>query len=102
MKLNRTLRAGFALLFALLLPLQGYAAMSSCGSRDAASSAGPHHCDREAAALHHHHCGDCCGVAIAPAADLWHAPHPRSPDITVAEPASPPMGFLDRLDRPPR
>jgi hypothetical protein len=102
MKLNRTLRAGFALLFALLLPLQGYAAMSSCGSRDAASSAGPHHCASAPAALHHHHCSDCCGAAIAPPGDIFLAPHPRSPDITVAEPASPPVGFLDRLDRPPR
>jgi hypothetical protein len=120
MRLNRTLRVGFALLLTLMLPLQGYAAMPSCGQLDHANSstdnslAAPlpalqhsmqHHCARGSAATHHHDhgCGNCCcGAAIALMAAHWIAPLLTTPGISVAVPGSPPTVTLDRLDRPPR
>jgi hypothetical protein len=105
MGLNATHRAGFALLFALLLPLQGYAAMPDCPrhERAAAAATAPLHCAGGTAAIHRHGCGnDCCGAAIA----LWPvhfiAPLLPAPQISVAAPGFPPQGLLDRLDRPPR
>jgi hypothetical protein len=122
MRLNRTLHVGFALLLTLLLPLQGYAAMPSCGPLDHTNSSTDsstekslaatspalqhsmqHHCARGSAATHHHGCGNCCcGAAIALLAAHWIAPLLTAPGISVAVPGSPPTVTLDRLDRPPR
>jgi hypothetical protein len=112
MRLNRTLRAGFALLFALMLPLQGYAAMPICGQHDHAAQEPAHtaahhsaapHCAREPAAIHHSGCGDCCcAVAIALSPINWAAPRLAAPQISNTLIWSAPAVALDRLDRPPR
>jgi hypothetical protein len=107
MRLNRTLRLGFALLFALMLPLQGYAAMPNCGRPDHAvqysDHAATHHCTRERAAAHHPGCGDCCcAVAMAPTPVNWTPPRLAAPEISGTLMWSPPTVALDRLDRPPR
>jgi hypothetical protein len=112
MRLNSTLRVGFALLFALMLPLQGYAAMPSCGRPDhavqytghtPAHHSAAHHCTKEPAATHHSGCGDCCcAIAIALAPIDWAAPRLAAAEISDTLIWSPPLGALDRLDRPPR
>jgi hypothetical protein len=112
MRPNRTLRVGFALLFALMLPLQGYAAMPDCGQpghaiRYPAHMAAHHsaapHCTQEPAASHHSGCGDCCcAIAIALAPIGWAAPRLSAPEISDTLIWSPPAVALDRLDRPPR
>src|ERR1700686_4401097 len=101
MRLNATHRAGFALLFALLLPLQGYAAMPDCPrpERAAAAATAPLHC-AGGAAIHRHGCGNCCGAAIALTPVHFIAPLLPAPQISVAAPGFPPQGLLDRLDRP--
>jgi hypothetical protein len=102
MRPNRTFRTAVALLLALLLPLQGYAAMPACGHQTA-SPVSQHHCDRSPAAAHHPSCGDCCGCAAPALTSVnWSAPRPPVPEFAVAEPGFPPAGILDRLDRPPR
>jgi hypothetical protein len=108
MRLNATYRAGFALLFALLLPLQGYAAMPVCPQheRTAVSATAPLHC-AGAAAIHGHNrgnsgCSNCCAAAIALTPISFVAPLLTAPDISVVAPGFPPKGLLDRLDRPPR
>jgi hypothetical protein len=106
MRPNRTLRVGFALLFALMLPLQGYAAMPSCGQPDHAvqhAHTAAHHCTQEPAAAHHSGCGECCcAIAIALAPIEWTAPRLTAPEISDTLIWSPPAVALDRLDRPPR
>jgi hypothetical protein len=109
MRPNATLRAGFALLFALLLPLQGYAALPACPrhERTAATATAPLHCADGASAVHRHGratfgCGNCCGAAIALTPVDFVAPLLTAPEISVAAPGFPPKGLLDRLDRPPR
>ena len=112
MRLNLTLRAGFALLLTLLLPLQGYAAMPACGQHDqtalsaantAASQAIQHHCAPESTLSHHHSCDNgCCGAAIALTSVRWSAPLQSASQISNAVFWSPPTVTLDRLDRPPR
>jgi hypothetical protein len=101
MRPNRTLRVGFALLFALMLPLQGYAAMPGCGGSDHAAT---HHCgSKPAPAAHHPNCGDCCcAVAIAFTLLSWAPPRPTAPELSDTSIRSPPAVALDRLDRPPR
>jgi hypothetical protein len=107
MRLNRTLRAAFALLFALMLPLQGYAAMPGCGEPDHAlrhpAHTAAHHCTREPATSHHSGCGDCCcavGIALTPT--NWTAPRLAALAISDTSIWSTPAVALDRLDRPPR
>jgi hypothetical protein len=108
MRPNRTLRVGFALLLALLLPLQGVTAMPNCAEPVASPApAPPHsghlHCAREAAVTHHHGCGNCCcAAAIAVITARWIAPLLSAPQISVAVLGFPPTVTLDRLDRPPR
>jgi hypothetical protein len=112
MRLNRTLRAGFAVVFALLLPLQGSAAIPHCAASTAAQPAGSpagspaalDHCAHASAAIHNHDgCGKCrCGTAIALTPVLWIAPLLSAPEIYLAAFASSPRVTLDRLDRPPR
>jgi hypothetical protein len=108
MRLNRTLRVEFALLLALMLPLQGFTAMPSCTEGLAAPSLEPQHsahmhCVRGATATHHHGCGNCCcAAAIAVIPGRWIAPLLGTPEISVAVLGFPPAVTLDRLDRPPR
>jgi len=103
MRLNRTRRFEFALLFTLMLPLQGYAAMPSCDETTAAAPAPQTHCASAPAAIHHHGCGNCCcGAAVALTAAAWVAPLQRAPEISHTSLWPPPRVTLDRLDRPPR
>jgi hypothetical protein len=125
MSLNRTIR-GFALLLALMLPLQSYAATPACARSPVLESAAPHHCAGERAAAHGdhsageraafhgnhsaggfashtNHCGDCCGgTAIALTPLQWSAPRLAAPESSRAILWSPPTVTADRLDRPPR
>jgi|HubBroStandDraft_5_1064220.scaffolds.fasta_scaffold31071_2 hypothetical protein len=102
MRFNRGFRAGFILLFALMLPLQGYAAMPVCREGAVASSAPHAHC-AGAATVHHHNCDNCCcGAAMVPAPTDFLAPRLTAPDIADAAPGRTPAVALDRLDRPPR
>jgi hypothetical protein len=105
MRFKRSLRAGFALLFALMLPLQGYAAMPVCreGSvASVASSAPQTHCTG-APAVHHHQCDNCCcGAAMALTHGEFIAPRLTAPGISDAALWPGPTVALDRLDRPPR
>jgi hypothetical protein len=116
MKFHRTLRFGFAMLLALILPLQGYAAMPACGQHDeansdvagmTASSTAHHHCEHGTTAGNGHsgngHCNNgCCGVAIAATYSRWIAPLLSAPGISHVILWFPPTVTLDRLDRPPR
>jgi hypothetical protein len=61
MSLNRTIRE-FALLLALMLPLQSYAAAAACADGPVQSSTATHHCGGEPAAAHR------SAYAIEPAA----------------------------------
>jgi hypothetical protein len=103
MRLLRTRRLEFALLLVVLLPLQGLAAASSCGTVDAAAMTAQQHCAHGDGAIVHHHCSTCCSVAATAVAPLpWVAP--RFANLKTFRPVlgSPPAGILDRLDRPPR
>jgi hypothetical protein len=115
MRLNRTLRFGFAMLLALMLPLQGIA-MPACAQHDladsrvtgiAASSTARPHCEHGTTAGMNHsgsgHCDNgCCGVAIAATSTRWIAPLLTAPEISQVILWFPPTVALDRLDRPPR
>ena len=102
MRFNRGLRTGFALLFALMLPLQGYAAMPVCREGAVASAATQSHC-AGAPAVHHHNCDNCCcGAAMMLASAEFIAPPPAAPGIAEAALWPAPAVALDRLDRPPR
>jgi hypothetical protein len=100
MRINRTFRAGF-LVLTLILPLAGYAsALSNCGF--VAASAG-HHCQQPSSAVHHHSCGDCCGVvAVAAPPSRWQAPRYPAGEFSDSLFYPEPKVALDRLDRPPR
>jgi hypothetical protein len=102
------IRAGFAMLIVLLLPLQGYAAMPTCSERvpanvRAAASAVQHHCTPAKTAAHQHNCSHgCCGAAMALTAARFIAPRSSAAEITCSAIAYAPEGALERLDRPPR
>ncbi len=102
------IRVGFAVLIALLLPLQGYGAMPTCSERvapviSAAASAMQHQCTHAKTATHQHNCTHaCCGVAMALTAARFVAPRPGAAKITCSAIALAPEGALERLDRPPR
>lgn len=93
-------------LFALLLPLQGFASFAACGDGGTPGTAA--HCAEHAPAapaggMHHHDCGACCGVAVSATPAL------RLPGRVFSGGALPPPFatvhptlLLDRLDRPPR
>jgi hypothetical protein len=105
-----------ALLLALLLPLQGFAAVSGCPQSPAARALPHHaaaahtHCAEHPApdpgqgstARHHGFCADCCMAAVAQTAPAWIAPRGETPQLFLPLPRSPLMIPLDRLDRPPR
>jgi hypothetical protein len=95
----------FALLAAVMLPLQGFASAFGCGPFAAAVSS--EHCnhaaEHAAGTSQHHDCGTCCSVAALSAAPLlWAAPRLTSPKLFLPLFWSPPAVVLDRLDRPPR
>jgi hypothetical protein len=103
MRLNRKLCGRIALLFALLLPLQGLVALPACAAHAAAGSTAHGHCAPELAPTHHHACGSCCcaaASALPPA--QWIPPYRTAAVISAAVVHSPPAVALDRLDRPPR
>jgi hypothetical protein len=105
MKPFRARMLEFALLVAVMLPLQGFASASGCGPLGVVSST--EHCDHAsghaAGAAQHHECGTCCSVAALSAAPLWWAaPRLTSPKLFLPLFWSPPAVVLDRLDRPPR
>ena len=103
MRLHRTFRFEFALLFTLMLPLQGYAAMPSCDASTAAAAAPQTHCASAPSAMRHHGCGNCCcGAAVALTPAAWVAPLLSAPEISVTSLWPPPHVTFDRLDRPPR
>jgi hypothetical protein len=107
MSFYRSLRAGFALLFALMLPLQGYAAMPVCREASVASSAPQTHCagvqGLQHRGVHHHNCDNCCcGAAMVLTAADFIAPLLTAPDISDSALWPPPTAAIDRLDRPPR
>jgi len=106
----RKLKVVFALLLALTLPLQGYAAAANCGpasAHTAALHAGPSsHCasvHHHLSVHHYHDCGNgCCVAAIALTPARWTVPRPAAPEIAGRLISPPPAVSLDRLDRPPR
>jgi hypothetical protein len=105
----RRLRAGFAmLLMALLLPLQGYGAMSTCSEPapagvSAVAPVAQDHCTRAKTAAHQHNCSHgCCSAAMALTAARFIAPRSSGAEITCSTIAHAPEGVLERLDRPPR
>jgi hypothetical protein len=112
MTLNRIQFGVLVMLLALLLPLQGYAAMPDCGHFDAkesgaaaltASPAGAQHCAGAPGAIHHHGCGNCCCTAAIMLTPVrFTAPALAARQISAALSWSPPTVALDRLDRPPR
>jgi hypothetical protein len=100
-----------ALLLALLLPLQGFAAISGCAPLSAAHHAGHQttatheHCPehpRQDPAVQHHDCCDCCIAAVGQSALDWKAPRSETPQLSLPPLRDPLMISLDRLDRPPR
>jgi len=107
MRLNRTLKVGFALWLALILPLQGYAASANCGPA-AAHAAALHapqssHCGNSPGVHTHHDCGNgCCLAAIALTPARWTVPRWAALKIADRLIWPPPAVSLDRLDRPPR
>jgi hypothetical protein len=102
MRLNRTFGSRTALLFALLLPLQGLAAPQQCAGASAASTIHIH-CASDLKAGQHHGCGNCCcAAAIAPTPQYIVAPPKTPAHIPVTVQSSAPDVAVDRLDRPPR
>ena len=105
MRLRRTVRAAF-LWLSLVLPLQSYAAVP-CGQPEqtnlSAALAAHHHCAKGSTLLHHHSCDNCCcSAAIALTCLPGIAPLPTAFEIHDAVSGRPPIGTLERLDRPPR
>jgi hypothetical protein len=95
------------LLLALMLPLQTFASVWSCGAQDSVSAAAHHHCANgpgtpQGGVEQHHHCGTCCAAAIAPMPFRWTPPRTASSEASLPLQGSPPKVALDRLDRPPR
>jgi hypothetical protein len=102
MKVLRTRSFELALLLALFLPLQGFAAAWSCEPQPVQTpSVAQAHCPHGSGALQHHDCGTCCLAAIAAAPLRFALPRVR-PDIFFPRLSAAPSVALDRLDRPPR
>jgi hypothetical protein len=103
-----------ALLWALMLPLQGFAAAEHCeGSSGqhakaslAHSPATAHeHCPPHERAPHRDHhgcCSDCCLTAVAASTLAWTPARLIAPALFLPAPRAPLTLSLDRLDRPPR
>jgi len=111
--MNSTVRSAIALMFAVVLMMQGFALAPPCVGIGG-SSAAPAATSGPAAGAAHDHCnhggtgahlgcgGSCCLVALATAVVRWTAPAPVAARITAAEIMAPPRVAPDRLDRPPR
>jgi len=101
-----------ALLLALLLPLQGFTAVSGCPqpppAHSPAQQAQPAHMHcaehpkQDSAAQHHGSRCDCCMAAVGRAAPDWIPPRAETPPLSLPLLRAPLMISLDRLDRPPR
>jgi hypothetical protein len=111
MRLNSSNRSIVALLLALLLPVQGFAAFSGCaplsGAHDAEHQAQTTHAHcaehpSRDSAVQHHACCDCCIAAVGQAAPDWIPPRSETPQLSLPALRQPLMISLDRLDRPPR
>jgi len=106
MKRHRSATLEFALLLALMLPLQGLAAAFNCEPHDTAAAAATYaadqHCPHASSAMQHHACGTCCCAAVVVTPLQWVPPRSISPQVRVPLLFSPPQIVLDRLDRPPR
>jgi hypothetical protein len=104
MRLCRVTNLRLALLLALILPLQAFAALSNCAqSAHWALPAAEAHCDHAHVNVPHHDCGTCCCVAAAgnPLVQ-WGAPRFTAPQLALVRIEPPPSVAIDRLDRPPR
>jgi hypothetical protein len=112
MKLHRATSLKLALLLALLLPLQGFAAVSSCAQTGLAHAATHSHqaspaaegrCDHASPNTLHHDCGTCCCVAVSSNSGAsWLAPLLNRPQPALVRLKTPLSATIDRLDRPPR
>jgi hypothetical protein len=110
--MRRVTNLRLALLLALILPLQAFAALSNCAlngthpSIESAHSALPaadSHCARAHPSTAHHDCGTCCHVAAAGnSLENWLPPRSIAPRLAQARIKPPPSATIDRLDRPPR
>jgi len=101
-----------ALLLALLLPLQGFAAASGCTAMHASGQSSAHlgavaheHCAHQPAhapaAQRHGCCSACCMAAAALSPLDWQPPRTGVPELSLPALRAPLMLALDRLDRPP-
>src|SRR5208282_4676526 len=123
MRLNRTLKVGFALLLVVMLPLRSYAVMAGCALGSAALHGVPSahaidsshcidsshgaahnpHCVHGAGTAHARGCSECCCMAgAAPIPARWLVPRMAAVLISPARMSRPPAVVQDRLDRPPR
>ena len=101
-----------ALLVALLLPLQGFAAAARCdlitGQAEAPAVAGPaahEHCvqhEHVPTSQHHGCCTVCWLTAVAATTLDWTVPRTAAPQLFLPAPRAPLTMSLERLDRPPR
>jgi hypothetical protein len=103
-----------ALLMALMLPWQSFAAAAGCdlipqhtvnvhSSRN--RPAAHEHCGEHehlSTLQHHGCCADCCLTAAMAATFDWSLPHAAAPEHFLPAPHAPMTISLDRLDRPPR
>jgi hypothetical protein len=112
MKLRRVTNLRLALLLALLLPLQAFAALTNCAlgaahvqvhQTHSVPAAADSHCEHAPASNTHHDCGSCCSVVAASnPLNIWLAPPLSTPPLALTRIKSPPSVAIDRLDRPPR
>jgi hypothetical protein len=95
-----------ALLLALLLPWQSFAAAAHCDLISAVHSPTAHeHCAEHEHAPnppHHGCCADCCPSAVVAATLDWRLPRGATPELFLPAPRAPLNISLERLDRPPR
>lgn len=103
MRLDRTFYGRLALMLAMVLAVQGFAAPPVCAGSAAATSTMHVHCSSEHRQWHRHGCDNCCcAVAIALLPAHFHVPHETPAPITVTVHRFPRTVSIDRLDRPPR
>jgi hypothetical protein len=110
--MRRVTNLRLALLLALILPLQAFAALSNCALNGAHGGSESAHwalpaanggCEHAHPSTTHHDCGTCCHVAAAGnSLENWIAPRFVAPQLALARIKPPPSVAIDRLDRPPR
>jgi hypothetical protein len=94
-----------ALLVALMLPLQSFAAAAHCDPAQHSPAASHEHCAQHehAPSLQHHSCcPDCCVTAVVVATAEWTLPHTCAHVLFLPASHMPLTTTIDRLDRPPR